>query len=345
MNLLPSEIICSIADYLDLNETLVLTRVAKIFRNTFPDHVKVVQDIIDFRVYDDLDFLERVYNDPKFKDLLFVINSQEDAWKLQTAINQKVLKLGGFGGFFAVGAVSKSRQLRLENVVVSYLKLNKRTVIDYQILAVSCECGFKKVVEFIFKENRVDCLANFELPLFMSASFGHVDLLRVILNHEKAPLYPAKFLQMAFIGAVTKGRQETLDILLQDSRCNPGCLNNRALEIAVRSGNSKIVSKLLEDERVWKTAGFGHILNVACEYGHIQVVKSLQKVSICDPSAFNCRAIKTAIKKRHADIAILLLNDERVPKKFRQRAKLQTYFASLANLSNNTMSKLWQHFV
>ena len=332
MNLLevPYDIHRQITQYLQLDDVFRLTRVCKVLRNTFSDYALVIKKIIDDSVYGDLEYLELIYNSSKFKELLFVINDLEDVWELRKVLNQKVLKLGLFSGFFAVGTVSRSYQMKLENVIMSYLKNNRRGIVDYQVLAVSCEYGFKKVVEFIFKEDRVGCLSNLELPLVMSASFGHVEVLQLFLSNEKEGSYPSKFYEMALVGAASKCQLETLGILLADPRCNPAYLNNRALEIAVKSGYDEIVNCLLQDNRVRTTAGLNHLLSLGCEAGHFKVVQHLLKLEACNPAAFDCVSIRKAIKARHIHVAELLLKDNRVPEMYRKSARIKCFYASLA---------------
>ena len=94
---------------------------------------------------------------------------------------------------------------------------------------------------------------------------------------------------------------------------DPSIQNNCPFRMACDNGRDEIVELLLQDSRVSPDAGASVGLRNACELGHVKVVRLLLLNDFrSDPSAVENLAIQMAAKNNHIDIVRLLLEDPRV---------------------------------
>jgi hypothetical protein len=111
-----------------------------------------------------------------------------------------------------------------------------------------------------------------------------------------------------FSEAAKTGNIETLVSLMDDPRVNL----DRALCIAARRGQVRVVRLLLADGRADPTAYRNSPLSNAARNGHVRVVRALMADSRVDPSVDDNYAMHWAAKENHIDVVRLLLQDPRV---------------------------------
>ena len=112
--------------------------------------------------------------------------------------------------------------------------------------------------------------------------------------------------------ASQKGHLEIVRILLQDCRVDPGAAYNYAIRFASKKGHLEIVRLLLQDSRVNPCAECNESIRWASENGHLEIVRLLLQDSRIDPGAQDNYAIKIASLCGYLEIVRLLLQDSRV---------------------------------
>ena len=143
------------------------------------------------------------------------------------------------------------------------------------------------------------------------------DMLRAMLADKRSG--PAVVSALAH--AVYYGNLRATRMLLADPRVDCQGVSHNNLDdgqtligIAVLYGNSEALDMLLKDGRADPLAKgrCGRPLDVAAAGGCLDKVRVLMADTRVDPSAHNNAALRAAYAKAHADVANLLLTDERV---------------------------------
>ena len=112
---------------------------------------------------------------------------------------------------------------------------------------------------------------------------------------------------LLFFQACENGNDELVEKLLL--KVNPASINNKAIKLAAKNGNLKILYLFLNDHRIDKH----QFLRILAEYGHLQLIEILLKDSNIHIVSFLYDAIEVASKNSHADVVRRLLRDYRIP--------------------------------
>ncbi|KAI9332779.1 hypothetical protein BDR26DRAFT_898736 [Obelidium mucronatum] len=139
----------------------------------------------------------------------------------------------------------------------------------------------------------VDCISGLISHHWMTSTPRHTHLVE-LLKSDKAD--PTLNDNLAIISAAKYGLQDIVDLLLQDSRVDPGAQNNKALVEACSGRFCKldVVASLLRHPRVdpgpllSNPMYFNHIFDAACSIGNVALVKQCLLQDNTDLSASNC---------------------------------------------------------
>jgi Ankyrin repeats (3 copies)/Ankyrin repeats (many copies) len=93
---------------------------------------------------------------------------------------------------------------------------------------------------------------------------------------------------------------------------DPSIFNNEAIQIACQRGHLEIVKYLLTDSRVDPSSRLNWSIYIASDYGHDEIVSILLKDNRVNPADHNNFAIRAASENGHLKVVQLLMNDNRV---------------------------------
>jgi ankyrin repeat protein len=172
-----------------------------------------------------------------------------------------------------------------------------------EALAMAATGGHSTVVARLLKNERVKSSKE-SCPLTVAVINGNLDIVDMLLNDSK--IDPGK--NESIILASQHNYLNILNRLLQDHRVDPSIRDNYSIEIAAQNGHLSIVERLLHDPRV--DVSNDQAIGRAAEYGHLDIVICLSKHS--NPGGNLNYAIRHASLNGHIDIVNLLLKDRRV---------------------------------
>ena len=167
-------------------------------------------------------------------------------------------------------------------------------------LRLAVERGYASIVRLLL-EHGADVHARNDDPLIKAVLLCNVDIVRLLLKHganvharDDAALREAIYLKCDAI----------VDILLANGA------DTRAIEpditVLAYTGHAGILRALLKHGNIAHSVkvGDGNALDVACEFGHLEIIKILLDVGV----GINVRSLRCAINSQNAECVTLLLS-------------------------------------
>ncbi|GBG34276.1 Ankyrin-2 [Hondaea fermentalgiana] len=184
------------------------------------------------------------------------------------------------------------------------------SVHNYSCFRAAVHQGCARVVRALLQANAAPSGAqqgpHDASPLVVTLQMGHLDVFRLLLEHPQFVVGPN-----LIVTAVTCGRTEMVDLLLQDERVDPTVQSSRVLQVAASGNRVDIVSLLLKDGRVDVEASDCLAFREAALRGHDGVVTMLLAESKVDPRVMNHFALRQAAGRGHDKVVRILLEDGR----------------------------------
>jgi hypothetical protein len=112
--------------------------------------------------------------------------------------------------------------------------------------------------------------------IYKALKMGLEDKVIELIKDNK--LNPGHKNSILFVWAVGFGREQLIDLLLEDPRVNLETEKEsiaEALSIAIAKGNNELVSKILNDERVDPSGDYNRPINTAAQFGNKDIFKLL----------------------------------------------------------------------
>ncbi|KAJ3137629.1 hypothetical protein HK100_000604, partial [Physocladia obscura] len=210
-------------------------------------------------------------------------------------------------------------------------------------LKYACINGHYEVLAMLLADDRVDCSEkNTNELLTLASKNGHLEVVKLLLANSQIH-YSSSQISKAVIYACKNGRIEIVKTLLNES-ANPSVAYNAAILWAWQFGHKDILSSvllkvetivdknlsfqlacensewlhlvivLLRDDGVNPSYNESKSLRVACEKGHVEIVRYLLADGRADPRASDNDAIRAATQHGHEKILALLKEDSRIKK-------------------------------
>ena len=177
---------------------------------------------------------------------------------------------------------------------------------EYFFTAV-CKRGCTEIVRLLLADPRSDFFFESSVSgygLGFAAESGHLVIVELLLRDSRAN--PGAFNNFAVRVAADCGHLEVIRALLQDPRVNPGDVDNAALNAASSFGHLEVVRLLLSDPRVDPGSQESFSLALAARYGHLEVVRLLLEDSRVDPGIANNGPLRKAAEYGHLEVVRLL---------------------------------------
>ena len=134
----------------------------------------------------------------------------------------------------------QNNNLEIVNLLLNDQRVHPMCLIIYAVMNNQIE-----IVKRLLEDSRVDPSCNDNRSLNLAAQKGHIDIVNLLLDDER--LRPDnKALEIASY----EHRVDVVNRLLKDPRFDPTLNNYAAIEKAAEKENTKVVSILLNDERV-----------------------------------------------------------------------------------------------
>jgi len=165
-----------------------------------------------------------------------------------------------------------------------------------------------ELVKILLKDPRITP-PNYLLAWECGKILPDMELFKMLFNHKK--IDPSDNNNEAMKVACKMGREEIVEILLQDSRVNPTV----GIRNAVYYGNMKLFELLYNDKRTDPSEGKNSPIRIACMTRRIEFIEILLKDSRVDPSDCDNEALIYAIKNDNNEIALQLLQHPKVKAK------------------------------
>lgn len=233
------------------------------------------------------------------------------------------------------GSLKTIKEIGLDNV---------DSLIAKEIMCRACKRGHLDTVKYLVGTKGVDpsCMRN--NAIVSAAENGHHKVVNFLIKYSedgRKPVDPTVEENLALQRAVLRGHVKVVSVLLEDSRvknaginnslvipsqynrleilemllregADPSYNNNEAIQLACEYGYLNIVTRLLEDKRCDPSANNNNAIRIACAKGHTKIVDLLLKNNRVDPSASQSCALGDALSIGNIEIVIMLLNDRRV---------------------------------
>ncbi len=147
-------------------------------------------------------------------------------------------------------------------------------------------------------------------------SFTYIELIRLLVADNRvnpaargnAALLQACAIEYPAYSIKIEDSLKIVQLILSDSRVNPLERNCKAIRLASKNGNADTLMMLLADDRVRAdlSVDTDRALLLACENGHLEVVRVLLENGRANPAVICGPATWTAQKNGHTDVAKLL---------------------------------------
>jgi hypothetical protein len=245
---LPAETICYIAEYLYLDQLLVLMTVSKRFYFVLGKYKKMAHLLKNNQVYSNENLLKDVYNRFLYSRMVLTVNKNTEYTQLINALGKKVLKFEDMEGFQR-NYFSLKHVTGIENVLVYLISkgidpgCNNNFAVQWAAVN-----GHSKVLKLLLKDSRVNPSVNENYCIRYAAYNGHLKCVQLLLNDLRVD--PAAADNFAIRFASSEGHHEIVQLLLTDQRVNPSVHHNFALKRAYANCHHQVVNMLLQDARV-----------------------------------------------------------------------------------------------
>ncbi|ORY50471.1 hypothetical protein BCR33DRAFT_713264 [Rhizoclosmatium globosum] len=196
--------------------------------------------------------------------------------------------------------ITEAQALDLVDTLVTEFKYDSSMNSD-RLLRWSCSLGNDGIVRKCLENSATDPSVFANLPLNAACSFGHSEIMEMLLNDPR--LSTENLLKTL----VMFGLEKELEKWLLDPRVDPSAKENDALHQAIVQGHNGIFKLLLADPRVNPVVG--ELLFGTARYNRLEMMDLvLQDPRVTPPNA----ALNTAVNRGYTDIVKRLLKDGRV---------------------------------
>ncbi|KAJ3301059.1 hypothetical protein HDV03_001460 [Kappamyces sp. JEL0829] len=141
--------------------------------------------------------------------------------------------------------------------------------------------GFEEISLFMLSFPCVDPSQDDNATLAFACKGGNEKIIKVLL--EDTRVRPNTF---CFMGAVSSGHLNVLQMLLEDGRQAPGDHDNATLSCAIQFQRVEMVAMLLKDPRIDPSLQENHMLECAVSIGNAEIVRLILADSRVKPSGF-----------------------------------------------------------
>jgi ankyrin repeat protein len=185
-------------------------------------------------------------------------------------------------------------------------------------LLYACEAGHVEIVKLLVKDGRVD-LNRFEstrtTPLMLACHLQNVDIVSILLNNGGLKLDARDHKgTTALMHACLIGHVDAVKLLFDSGRL-PQSEINAAWAAAAEDGNDDMLRAIILSGKLQVNSLDGDsLLNHACEFGAVDIVKQLIEIGDVDFNSSICHKtpLMQAAENGHLDIVKLLLEIKEV---------------------------------
>ncbi|KAL0477896.1 hypothetical protein AKO1_012714 [Acrasis kona] len=175
----------------------------------------------------------------------------------------------------------------------------------------ACKSGCVQVLDLILSDPRAKNL-DYKALLKIACAQCNTEAVKLILRDPRgANVNYSDIFSLQCSRSQNPDNLGIVQMLLQDERVDPSYQNSLCLSNAIYSCNDEIVRMLLMDKRANPSDVVDDYIS-SCDFGDVGIVRMLLIDGRLNPSVENSRALTIATQHKYDELAMLLLQDERM---------------------------------
>lgn len=187
-------------------------------------------------------------------------------------------------------------------ILLKIKEINPNYRNNYALLNSSAK-NFADSLEKLLSFSSVNPSFNNNEALILAAENGSTDTLKLLLNDSRLTL---DINNKALTLAAENNHSDVFKLLLSDSRIGDSYYFHSLLILLIKNGNLDLVELLIEHKIMFLEPDINFFI-LACEYGHLDIIKLLLNKLKINISKNNESALFLASKNNHIDVVEFLI--------------------------------------